>query len=224
MELLHKVLHGDWEINSPRILFTSPLLHAVWREMRAVTAMLYESGAASNAELFGAYQVVMNAQACSKHVGSDGYFRFVDYLEQSWKPRPQLEHFCLWKNETYRDDTMLPLRIRFVVDEERLSLKKKIQRAKYLEKISNFKNLLEKMATNPRSLMSLCRLKISHCLDPRGRRHRDIQTLCTLTPKMKDYVMFTDLTVTHPDNGKKDETARIDNTASLRTAIDMIQR
>jgi hypothetical protein len=82
--------------------------------------------------------------------------------------------------------------------------------------------LLEMMATTPRSLMSSCRLVISHCLDPRGRRQRDVETLPVLSLAMKRYVMFQDLT--HPDYGKEEEeeedAARFDYMPSLRAAID----
>ena len=58
---------------------------------------------------------------------------------------------------------------------------------------------LKRVATNPRSLMSMCRHVISQCLNVRGKRHINVQQL-SLKADKKDYVMFTDLT--DPDYGK----------------------
>jgi hypothetical protein len=80
-------------------------------------------------------------------------------------------------------------------------------------------SFIREMATNPRSLMSTCRLAVSHCLDPLRRIHRDVQTLDTLSPKMKDYVMFTDLT--EPSYGVKQEPQNFDHVPSL---LDTIQK
>ncbi|KAK7478518.1 hypothetical protein BaRGS_00030277 [Batillaria attramentaria] len=54
---------------------------------------------------------------------------------------------------------------------------------------------------SPRSLQSLCRLTISRQLGIRPRRHKMVNTL-PLPRRMKDYVMFADLTVSRPDIGQ----------------------
>jgi hypothetical protein len=56
-------------------------------------------------------------------------------------------------------------------------------------------NILRDKATTPRRLESLCRLAISHSLDVRGRRERDVLQL-RLPELIKNYVLFTDLTST----------------------------
>ena len=58
---------------------------------------------------------------------------------------------------------------------------------------------LQRVASTPRSLVSMCRHVISHCLNVHGKRHIDVHTL-PLPDCLKDYVMFTDLT--DPDYGK----------------------
>ena len=58
---------------------------------------------------------------------------------------------------------------------------------------------LRKIATTPRSLKSSCRLVISHHLNVRGKRHKDVPQL-PVQESLKDYVLFSDLT--HPDYGK----------------------
>ena len=58
---------------------------------------------------------------------------------------------------------------------------------------------LKRTATTPRSLQSTCRIFISHSLNVRGKRHRDVQNLPVLSEAMKAYVMFSDLL--HPDFG-----------------------
>ena len=52
---------------------------------------------------------------------------------------------------------------------------------------------LKKMATTTRTLMSACRLVISHSLNVHGERHKDVRCL-PLPESMKQYVMFSDLT------------------------------
>jgi hypothetical protein len=76
---------------------------------------------------------------------------------------------------------------------------------------------LQKMATTPRSLQSLSRQVISHCLDPRGRLQRAVESLLVLSSQMKRYVMFEDLA--DPDYGK-DVIARFDHVTKLCAAIE----
>ena len=52
---------------------------------------------------------------------------------------------------------------------------------------------LKKMATTARTLKSTCRLVISHSLNVRGKRHKDVRCL-PLPQPMRRYVMFSDLT------------------------------
>lgn len=61
------------------------------------------------------------------------------------------------------------------------------------------------VATTPRSLKSSCRLAISRCLDPRGRREQDVETLPVLSAEMKNYVLFSDLAHMKPNifSGKR---------------------
>ncbi|XP_070200829.1 uncharacterized protein [Littorina saxatilis] len=54
---------------------------------------------------------------------------------------------------------------------------------------------LQQMSSTPRSLVSTCRLVISRCLTLSKTRHRDIAQL-PLSPMLKNYLMFTDLTET----------------------------
>jgi hypothetical protein len=77
--------------------------------------------------------------------------------------------------------------------------------------------VLKSMATTPRSLMSLCRQVISHCLHPRRRRHRDVECFDELPPRMKRYVMFED--ITDPDYGTT-AVHRFDYKPSLMAAIE----
>jgi hypothetical protein len=138
MELLHSALRGGYTFYLDAPPFTSPFLCALRRGSSEMLRMLYNSGAASNKEVFAAYQAVLHAQDCSQQV-------------EEWKRAGYEE---LWKNTT----SLLPE--------------------------------LEKMATTPRSLQSLSRQTISHCLDPRRRLHRDVQSLPVLSEEMKRYVMF----------------------------------
>jgi hypothetical protein len=67
------------------------------------------------------------------------------------------------------------------------------KREGYEELWKNTRSLLpelENLATTPRSLQSLSRQVISHCLDPRRRLHIDVQSLPVLSTAMKSYVMF----------------------------------
>ena len=60
---------------------------------------------------------------------------------------------------------------------------------------------LMKVCSTPRSLKSSCRLVISRCVTVRRQRHRDATyAQLPLTEKMRNYVMFSDLT--DPDYGQ----------------------
>jgi hypothetical protein len=146
-------------------VFTSPFLHAIVKGLPVVAQMLYESGSASNAELFKVYKTVLDSEDCSQQV-------------------------AYWCEEDY---------------------------VKCFRRCKAFLPELEKMATTPRSLQSLSRQTISHCLDPRGRLQRAVEYLPVLSPQMKRYVMFEDLA--DPDYGM-DEIARFDHVTKLCAAIE----
>ena len=61
---------------------------------------------------------------------------------------------------------------------------------------------LRQMATQPRSLMSLCRLVISHQLGVRQKRRKRVRQL-PLSEKMKSYILFSD--VVHESFGQEEE-------------------
>jgi hypothetical protein len=146
--------------------FTSPFLRAIVKGLPVVAHMLYESGSASNAELFKVYKTVLDAEDCSQQVeDEDNQEDYVTLFSHCKAFRPELE----------------------------------------------------KMVTTPRSLQSLSRQTISHCLDPRGRLQRDVEYLPVLSQQMKRYVMFEDLT--DPDYGQ-DEIARFDHGTKLSAAIE----
>ena len=63
----------------------------------------------------------------------------------------------------------------------------------FMNTLTTFLPYLREMASTPRSLVSTCRLVISHCLTVRRRHERDVQDL-DLTDRMKDFLLFSDLT------------------------------
>ena len=61
---------------------------------------------------------------------------------------------------------------------------------------------LREMATQPRSLLSLCRLVISHHLGVQRKRRKRVRQL-PLSEKMRNYVLFSD--IVHPDFGRESD-------------------
>jgi hypothetical protein len=126
VEQLQEMSLGKWGLW--RYPFISPFLRATVKGTSAQVQMLYESGAASNAELFRVYKTLLDAEDCSQQIETK------NYQQGYWQ----------WFNH----EAFLPV--------------------------------LEKMATIPRSLQSLSRQVISHCLDSRGRLQRAVEYLPVL--------------------------------------------
>ena len=168
----------------------SPFAMAVGRDELTVARMLYESGACSNREVYQHFMEQLaqsgsvSAVSASVSVSAAAFALAPVFASARVSAYAPVSAFASAHEGVLTSESALGVSSRTGTGTRTLCQ-------------------LRQMATQPRSLMSLCRLVISHQLGVRQKRRKRVRQL-PLSEKMKSYVLFSDVVHESFGQGEKE--------------------